>query len=252
MAGLEINVSGVHKVFGEGETAVNALRGANLDVKAGEFVAIMGPSGSGKSTLLHIIGALESATEGEVMLGEKSLSGMSDRELTRLRSDSLGFVFQFFNLLHTLTAEENILLPALISGEDVGRYRKRTRELIELVGLEGRGDHLPSQLSGGEQQRVSIARALLKQPDLVLADEPTGNLDSKNGEEVLRLLREACDQFGHTVVMVSHDAYDASHADRVVFLRDGLIVGSVDGGDPSRLMEKLQSLDAGVASPGPR
>ncbi len=252
MAGLEIHVSGVHKVFGEGEAAVDALRGADLDVKAGEFVAIMGPSGSGKSTLLHIIGALEPATNGEVSLGEKRLEGLSERDLTRLRRDNIGFVFQFFNLLHTLTAEENIMLPALISGDNVGRYRKRTRELLELIGLEGRGDHLPSQLSGGEQQRVSIARALLKQPELVLADEPTGNLDSKNGGEVLRLLREVCKKFGHTVLMVSHDAHDASTADRVVFLRDGLIAGSAQGGEPLRLMEKLQSLEAGATAGSPR
>ncbi len=247
MAGLAINATVVRKVFGEGEAEVQALRGADLNVEAGEFVAIMGPSGSGKSTLLHIVGALESATEGEVSLGENSLNGMSERDLTRLRRDNIGFVFQFFNLLQTLTAEENILLPALISGENVKGYQKRTKELLELVGLIGRGNHLPSQLSGGEQQRVSIARALLKQPELVLADEPTGNLDSKNGEDVLGLLRDVCDKFGHTVVMVSHDAYDASHADRVVFLRDGLIAGSAEGGDPKRLMEKLQMLETGTA-----
>ena len=248
MAGLAISATAVRKVFGEGEAEVQALRGVDLDVSAGEFVAIMGPSGSGKSTLLHIIGALESATEGEVSLGENSLSSMSERDLTRLRRDNIGFVFQFFNLLQTLTAEENVLLPALISGENVKGYQKRTKELLELVGLTGRGNHLPSQLSGGEQQRVSIARALLKQPELVLADEPTGNLDSKNGEDVLGLLRDVCDKFGHTVVMVSHDANDASHADRVVYLRDGLIAGSVEGGDPRRLIEKLQVLEAGTAT----
>lgn len=252
MAGLAINVNQIRKVFGEGEAEVQALRGVDLDVKAGEFVAIMGPSGSGKSTLLHIIGALESATEGEVSLGENSLKEMSERDLTRLRRDNIGFVFQFFNLLATLTAEENVLLPALISGENVKGYQKRTKELLELVGLTGRGNHLPSQLSGGEQQRVSIARALLKQPELVLADEPTGNLDSKNGEDVLGLLRDVCDKFGHTVVMVSHDANDASHADRVVFLRDGLIAGSAEGGDPRLLMEKLQMLETGTATDSPR
>ncbi len=252
MVGLAISATGVRKVFGEGEAEVQALRGVDLDVEAGEFVAIMGPSGSGKSTLLHIVGALETVTEGEVSLGENNFNGMSERDLTRLRRDNIGFVFQFFNLLQTLNAEENILLPALISGEDVKGYQKRTKELLELVGLAGRGDHLPSQLSGGEQQRVSIARALLKQPELVLADEPTGNLDSKNGEDVLGLLRDVCKNFGHTVVMVSHDAYDASHADRVVFLRDGLIAGSAEGGEPRLLMEKLQVLEIGTATDNPR
>ena len=187
-AGIAVETVGLEKVYGEGPTAVRALQDVSLAFPNGEFAAIMGPSGSGKSTLLHILGALDKPTSGRVVVGGTELSGLSDKKLTLLRRERMGFVFQFFNLIPTLSAEENVLLPVLIAGKRPGNYSKRLDELLDLVKLTGRRTHRPDELSGGEQQRVAIARALIRFPDIILADEPTGNLDSKTGAEVLELL----------------------------------------------------------------
>jgi putative ABC transport system ATP-binding protein len=235
------------QVFGEGDSAVRALDGVDLDVERGEMVAIMGPSGSGKSTLLHIIGALDSPTAGEISVVGRRYDGLDDGELTALRRDHIGFIFQFFNLLPSLTALENVMLPALIARRRGGELETRARTLLERVGIGDRAEHLPSELSGGQQQRVSIARALLLEPELLLADEPTGNLDTRSGREVLRILRELNQADGRTVVMVTHDSAAAAVADRVVFLRDGRIAGDVPGGSPQRVMEFLASLEPSEA-----
>jgi putative ABC transport system ATP-binding protein len=234
----------VAKVYGAGGAEVRALRGVDLDVERGEFVAIMGPSGSGKSTLLHILGALETPTIGTVAVGGVHYEGLDDRALTHFRRDHIGFVFQFFNLLASLSAHENVLLPALIAGRASADGQQRALDLLERVGLGDRADHLPSELSGGEQQRVSIARALLLQPELVLADEPTGNLDSHAGRDVLKLLREINSVDGHTIVMVTHDPASAAAADRIVFLRDGKVAGEVEGGSPGRAAAYLATLQS--------
>jgi putative ABC transport system ATP-binding protein len=230
------------KVYGEGETAVHALAGVDLTVMRGEMVAIMGPSGSGKSTLLHMIGALDTPTKGTVSIGRRRFDGLSDGELTLLRRERIGFVFQFFNLLPALTAEENVLLPALIAGDRDREVRQRGSELLARVGLEERAGHLPGELSGGEQQRVSIARALLMDPELVLADEPTGNLDSTSSSEVLKLLRELNRRDGHTIVLVSHDPAAASTAARVVFLRDGRVADELRRPTMKRVSERFAAL----------
>jgi putative ABC transport system ATP-binding protein len=218
------------KVYGEGETAVRALDGVSIGIARGEMVAIMGPSGSGKSTLLHLLGALETPTSGEIELGGARYDGLGDRGLTAVRRDRIGFVFQFFNLLPALTAEENVLLPGLIAGERGDGPAARARELLDRVGLAHRTTHLPGELSGGEQQRVSIARALLRDPELVLADEPTGNLDSRSSAGVLELLKELSESEGQTLVMVTHDPGVAAIASRIVFLRDGRVAGEIEGG----------------------
>jgi len=230
--------------FGSGATAVQALRGVDLEVVEGRMVAIMGPSGSGKSTLLHILGALDRPDAGSVAIDGERYDNLSDRELTRLRGDVFGFVFQFFNLLPTLTAAENVLVPALVNGERPANYADRVAELLDRVGLGDRATHLPTELSGGEQQRVAIARALLRRPRLVLADEPTGNLDSSAGATVMGLLRAVVDE-GQTVVMVTHDPGAAALADRVVFLRDGVVVGSVEGGDTGAVIDAFREVEAG-------
>ena len=232
------------KVYGEGSTAVRALDGASLEVRKGEIVAIMGPSGSGKSTMLHLLGALETPSAGQVSLGGERYDGLDDAGLTRIRRDRIGFVFQFFNLLPSLTAEENVLLPALIAGESGDRVRSRSRELLGVVGLVDRVSHLPSELSGGEQQRVSIARALLREPELILADEPTGNLDSRSSAEILALLRDLSNSQDQTVVMVTHDPGAAAIADRVVFLRDGQVAGEEAGGSRELISAAFTALQA--------
>jgi putative ABC transport system ATP-binding protein len=239
-----LRAEGLERSFGEGATAVRALRGVDLEVSAGEMVAIMGPSGSGKSTLLHILGALDRPDAGATWVSGRRYDDLDDKELTELRGDVFGFVFQFFNLLPTLTAAENVLLPALVNGERPGRYAERIDELLELVGLGERAAHLPTELSGGEQQRVAIARALLRDPRLVLADEPTGNLDSASGGVVMSLLRKVVDG-GQTVVMVTHDPRAASLADRVVFLRDGSIAGEVPGGDSDSVIDAFREVERG-------
>jgi putative ABC transport system ATP-binding protein len=202
----------------------------------------MGPSGSGKSTLMHILGALEQPTSGTLMIGNTNLDGLNDTQLTKLRRDSIGFVFQFFNLFKTLTAEENVMLPSMLAGERREELRERAGRLLELVGLGDRAGHLPAQMSGGQQQRVSIARALMREPDLLLADEPTGNLDSKNSAAVLDMLGELRATTGRTILMVTHDPVSASRASRIVFLRDGRIAGEVAGGDPDRIVEYFSLL----------
>jgi putative ABC transport system ATP-binding protein len=212
----------VTRRYGAEEFAVDALSGVSLDVPGGQFIAVMGPSGSGKSTLMHILAGLDSPTSGSVAIGGREITGLDDKELTLLRRSEIGFVFQFFNLLPMLSAEENVLLPL-----QLGRRRIDTAwasELLGRVGLGDRRDHRPSQLSGGQQQRVAIARALVTEPTVLLADEPTGNLDSRSGQEILALIRDAVDANGQTTVMVTHDARAAATADRVVFLSDGLVV----------------------------
>jgi putative ABC transport system ATP-binding protein len=213
----------LHKQYQLGEHEINALNGVDFAVAEGEFVAIMGPSGSGKSTLLHLLGGLDTASMGEVSLAGKDFSGLPDKEMTLVRRRNIGFVFQFFNLLPTLSAEENILLPILIDGKKIEDYQDHVEQLMALVGLEERRGHKPDQLSGGEQQRVAIARALITQPAILLADEPTGNLDTKTGKIIMTLLRRTCDDLGQTTIIVTHDPRAAAYADRVVFLRDGNI-----------------------------
>jgi putative ABC transport system ATP-binding protein len=215
------------KEYRLGKHVVQALDGVNFIVEEGEFVAIMGPSGSGKSTLLHLIGGLDKPTAGEITLAGKKLGLLSDKNLTLLRRRNVGFVFQFFNLLPTLSAEENIILPVLIDGKSLRSYKVRLDSLFDLVGLADRRKHKPEQLSGGEQQRVALARALITEPAIVLADEPTGNLDTKTGSTIMDLLRRSCDELGQTVIIVTHDPRAASYADRIVFLRDGQIVNDM-------------------------
>ncbi|MBN1656972.1 MAG: ABC transporter ATP-binding protein [Anaerolineae bacterium] len=224
----------LQKQYIMGEVAVNALCGVDFVVQPGEFVAVMGPSGSGKSTLLHLLGGLDAPSDGEVTLGGRRLAHLSDDEVTIIRRRQVGFIFQFFNLLPTLNAAENVALPLLIDGKRIEEYAERINSLLALVGLDDRAHHRPDQLSGGQQQRVAIARALVTDPAIVLADEPTGNLDRKSGHEVLDLLRRACDEKRQTIVMVTHDPFAAAYADRVVFLRDGAIIREwkpTDGGD---------------------
>jgi putative ABC transport system ATP-binding protein len=223
--------------YGDGETAVTALDDVSLAVEPGELVAVMGPSGSGKSTLMHILAGLDRPTEGEVWIGGHEITRMGDNALTKLRRRHIGFVFQFFNLLPTLTAEENIVLPTRIAG---GRPdARRLAEILDAVGLTERRRHKPSQMSGGQQQRVAIARAMLAEPTVLFADEPTGNLDSRSSAEILALLRRASEDEGQTTVMVTHDAHAATIADRVVFLADGRVVRQQG---PSTATEVLDAL----------
>jgi putative ABC transport system ATP-binding protein len=217
-----VSTTELRRVYGEGETAVHALRGVSVGFPAGQFAAIMGASGSGKSTLMHLLAGLDRPTSGSVVVDGSELANLDDKGLTRLRRDRLGFVFQAFNLVPVLTAEENIVLPLTLAGRKPDKEWHDT--LIRAVGLGDRLTHRPSELSGGQQQRVAVARALIHRPAVVFADEPTGNLDSQSSDEVLGLLREAVDEFGQTVVMVTHDAHAASVADRIVVLSDGRIV----------------------------
>jgi putative ABC transport system ATP-binding protein len=240
MAVLE--AKGLHKHYQMGEQLIEALAGVDFQVEKGEFVAIMGPSGSGKSTLLHLLGGLDNPTQGEITLGEEQLSRLSETQATLARRHNVGFVFQFFNLLPTLTAEENVLLPILIDGKDPRPYRERLDRLLALIGLSDRRHHKPDQLSGGEQQRVSIARALITQPAILLADEPTGNLDSKNGTAIMELLRRSADELSQTIIMVTHDPKAAAFASRVVFLRDGLIVNTFEPPKDLSLTHRLRGI----------
>ncbi len=218
-----VQAIGLGKTYQMGAVAVRALHGVDLAVAKGEFLAIMGPSGSGKSTLLQLLGGLDQPSSGEVILAGQRLDRLSDDEVTVLRRRQIGFVFQLFNLLPTLSAEENVALPLLIDGRPMRDYAGRISELLNLVGLADRQDHRPAQLSGGQQQRVAIARALVTEPAIILADEPTGNLDSLAGAEILRLLRRACDDKQQTIILVTHDEAAADYADRVVYLKDGQI-----------------------------
>jgi putative ABC transport system ATP-binding protein len=235
-----VSATAVTRTYGEGDAAVHALQGVTLEVPAGQFTAVMGPSGSGKSTLMHLLAGLDKPSEGAVHIGGEDVTTMNDKQLTLLRRRHVGFVFQQFNLLPMLTAEENILLPQSISGEkgDKAAYES----LIHRVGLQDRLDHRPSQLSGGQQQRVAIARALVTKPTVVFADEPTGNLDSKSGGEVLALLREAVELDGQTTVMVTHEPLAASMADRVVFIADGRIVADLDNPTEADILAAYKEL----------
>jgi putative ABC transport system ATP-binding protein len=241
--GVAARAVDVWKVYGStAETQVNALAGVSVDFLAGHFTAIMGPSGSGKSTLMHCLAGLDKVTRGEVWIGRTSVTHLGDRELTKLRRHQLGFVFQQFNLLPTLSAEENITLPLAIAGQ------RPDREWMDLVvGTLGIGDrlkHRPSELSGGQQQKVACARALVPRPQVVFADEPTGNLDSRSGTEVLKFLQSSVRQFGQTVVLVTHDPNAASYADRVVFLADGRIVDEMADPTAERVLERMKPLDS--------
>jgi putative ABC transport system ATP-binding protein len=218
----------VTKVYQQGRRAVHAVRGVSLAIEAGEFVSIMGPSGSGKSTLLHLLGGLDTPTTGQALFRGRDLQLMSDRERSLLRRNRIGFVFQFFNLLPTLTAIENVMLPLLLAGQRRSRARDLARAALERVGLTDRAQHFPEEMSGGEMQRVAVARALVTEPEAVLCDEPTGNLDSANSKEVLALLRSLPDAGLRSVVMVTHDPQAAAHADRVVHIRDGVVQADED------------------------
>jgi len=222
-----IELKNVWKIYQLGETEVQALRDVDLKIKKEEFVAIMGPSGSGKSTLLHMIGVLDRPTSGKIYLDGTDISKLNDSELARLRGKKIGFVFQFFNLYPTLSARENIELPMRILKRHRDEREKKSSKLLKTVGLENRAEHLPSQLSGGERQRVAISRALANDPPLLLADEPTGNLDSKSGEEIMKFLNKLQEEEKVTVVMVTHEEHIAKHAERIIRLKDGKIV---DGG----------------------
>ena len=226
--------------YGEGEAAVDALAGVSTRFERGRFAAIMGPSGSGKSTLMHLLAGLDKPTGGSVVLDGVELAGLDDGKLTQLRRDKLGFVFQFFNLLPVLTAEENIRLPLSIAGRKPDQ--QWLDQLIEVVGLGDRRDHRPAELSGGQQQRVAVARALVSKPAVVFADEPTGNLDSKASEEVLDLLRRSVDEFGQTVIMVTHEAHAAAYADRLVVLRDGRVAHDGDAGAEGDILELMKAV----------
>jgi putative ABC transport system ATP-binding protein len=234
------------KRYGSGPAAVTALDGVTVDIAAGEFTAVMGPSGSGKSTLMHCAAALDAADGGTVTIGGMDLSRLKDKQLTQLRRDRIGFVFQAYNLVPTLTAEENILLPLSLAGRrpDPGWYAT----VIEAVGLESRLRHRPNQLSGGQQQRVAVARALASRPAIVFADEPTGNLDSHSGAEVLSLLRRSVDEFDQTVVMVTHDPVAAAYTDRVVFLADGRVVDEIRQPDREQVLERMAGMGTRLES----
>lgn len=234
-------IENLTKVYGSGDTAVHALDGVTLDFVAGEFTAIMGPSGSGKSTLMHCAAGLDSVTSGQVFLGDVDLTTLKDAALTKTRRDHIGFVFQAFNLIPTLTAEENIRLPLAIAGASPDP--QWFDAVIDAVGLQDRLDHRPGELSGGQQQRVACARALLSRPQIVFADEPTGNLDSTSGAEVLGFLRRCVDEFGQTIVMVTHDAGAAAWTDRVVFLADGQIVTELREPTADAVLETMKQLD---------
>ena len=233
---------GVTRRYGAGDTAVDALRGIDLDVAQRKLTAVMGPSGYGKSTLMHILAGLDRPTSGEVTIAGTPLGNLSDTELTKLRRERIGFVFQFFNLLPMLDAEENVLLPLSIAG--VKPEKAWVDQLLEQVGLSERRHHRPSELSGGQQQRVAIARALVSRPSVVFADEPTGNLDSKTGGEILELMRESTDAYGQTTVMVTHEARAAAIADRVLFLDDGLIVREARDISPHDIVAAMEALGA--------
>ncbi|WP_036327302.1 ABC transporter ATP-binding protein [Microbispora sp. ATCC PTA-5024] len=233
---------GLTKVYGEGDAAVHALRGIDVGFASQAFTAIMGPSGSGKSTLMHCLAGLDSVTGGEVRIGDVEITGLGDKQLTMLRRERVGFIFQAFNLLPTLTAEQNIRLPLEIAGRQADQAL--FDRVIETVGLRDRLRHRPSELSGGQQQRVAVARALISKPQVIFADEPTGNLDSRSGAEVLSFLRRSVRELGQTIVMVTHDPVAASYAGRVVFLRDGLLVSELERPTPQGVLDTLVALEA--------
>jgi putative ABC transport system ATP-binding protein len=230
----------VTRRYGEGDTAVHALRGITLDVEAGKLTAVMGPSGSGKSTLMHIMAGLDRPTSGQVEVAGIEIGRLDDAELTTLRREHIGFIFQFFNLLPMLTAEENVRVPLKLSGQKPDEAW--VHELTGKVGLSDRLSHRPSELSGGQQQRVAVARALVSRPTVVFADEPTGNLDSTTSAEILALMRDSVDTLGQTTVMVTHDAHAAAIADRILFLADGLVVKDLGPSSPHDVLEAMEEL----------
>ena len=240
-ASVAVDARGITRRYGEGTTAVDALRGVDLEVRSGELVAVMGPSGSGKSTLMHILAGLDKPTSGTVTIAGTEITELDDSRLTRLRRQHIGFVFQFFNLLPMLNAEENVLLPLSIAGEKADKAW--LDQLLAKMGLDQRRAHRPAELSGGQQQRVAIARALVTRPTILFADEPTGNLDSKTGGEILDLMRESTDAYGQTTVMVTHEARAAAIADRVLFLGDGLIVKELRGASSADVLSVMSSLN---------
>ncbi|WP_425491589.1 ABC transporter ATP-binding protein [Kineococcus aurantiacus] len=237
-----VRAVGLRRTYGRGDAAVHALAGVDVEFARGEFTAIMGPSGSGKSTLMHCLAGLDTATAGQVFLGDTELTALRDRDLTRLRRERVGFVFQSFNLLPVLDAAENVLLPLRLAGRTPDRAWYE--DVVRRLGLTRRLHHRPHELSGGQQQRVAVARALLPRPDVVFADEPTGNLDSRAGAEVLSLLRDSVREIGQTVVMVTHDPVAASYADRVVLLADGRLAGGLTRPTPDDVLDALRTLGA--------
>jgi putative ABC transport system ATP-binding protein len=248
-SGIAARTVDLHKLYGEGDATVAALDGVSIDFSAGEFTAVMGPSGSGKSTLMHCMAALDTSTSGEVFIGEVPLAGLGDKSLTNLRRDKIGFVFQAYNLVPTLTAEENILLPLSIAG------RKPDPEwfdaVVDAVDLRSRLSHRPNELSGGQQQRVACARALVSRPEIVFADEPTGNLDSAASAEILEFLRRSVDDYQQTIVMVTHDPLAAAYTDRVIFLADGKVVDELRRPSADRVLEKMKTLSSRVITGSP-
>ena len=240
--GTAVQATDVTRRYGEGATAVDALRGVSMGVEAGQLVAVMGPSGSGKSTLMHILAGLDKPTAGTVEIAGTEITTLGDARLTRLRRQHIGFVFQFFNLLPMLTAEENVVLPLSIAGEKPDQAWLNS--LLAETGLADRRTHRPAELSGGQQQRVALARALVTRPTILFADEPTGNLDSKTGGEILELLRRSVDAYGQTTVMVTHEPRAAAIADRILFLADGLIVQELTGASQAQVLDVISSLDS--------
>ena len=238
--GTVVEAHELARVYGEGDTAVQALRGVTLGVERAKLTAVMGPSGSGKSTLMHLLAALDEPTEGYVTIAGTRLGELNDTQVTKLRRQHIGFIFQFFNLLPMLTAEENIVLPLTLAGTKP--ESSFFDDLLSKVGLQDRRKHRPSELSGGQQQRVAIARALVSRPSVVFADEPTGNLDSKTGAEILELLRGSVRDYGQTLVMVTHDAHAAATADRILFLADGLIVKELRGADEHQVLAAVEEI----------
>jgi putative ABC transport system ATP-binding protein len=238
--GAVVYAKEITRVYGEGETAVHALNGCSLAVERGHLTAVMGPSGSGKSTMMHILAGLDRPTSGSVSIEGKDITELNDNDLTKLRREHIGFIFQFFNLLPMLTAEENVVLPLTIAGEKVDK--EWLEQLLGSVGLKDRRKHRPSELSGGQQQRVAIARALVSKPTVVFADEPTGNLDSKTGGEILELLSQAVQEGGQTTVMVTHDPRSASIADRILFLADGNIVRELPRSEPHDVISAMEEI----------
>lgn len=230
------------KIYGEGTAQITALDNVTESFESGKFTAIMGPSGSGKSTLLHCLAGLDTLTKGAVYIGEQNLDGLSDRDLTVLRREQIGFIFQAYNLIPTLTAEENIVLPQLISGDEPDR--EWLEHVVTAVGIGDRLSHRPAELSGGQQQRVAAARALASRPKIVFADEPSGNLDSKAGAELLEFMRHAVSEFGQTIVMVTHDPIAASYSDRIIFLEDGMVVDEMFDPTADRVLDRMKQLGA--------
>ncbi|MEU3600219.1 ABC transporter ATP-binding protein [Streptomyces sp. NPDC006798] len=241
-AAVAARATDLSKVYGQGETQVVALDRVSVDFKQAEFTAIMGPSGSGKSTLMHCVAGLDTFSSGSVRIGDTELGSLKDKQLTQLRRDKIGFIFQAFNLLPTLTALENITLPMDIAGRKPDK--QWLDNVIDMVGLSGRLSHRPTQLSGGQQQRVAVARALASQPEIIFGDEPTGNLDSRSGAEVLGFLRNSVRELGQTVVMVTHDPVAASYADRVIFLADGRVVDEMINPSADGVLDRMKAFDA--------